>query len=137
VSKFELGWYNGFSPEARRATLPIQKQAIAEGTLAKPEVCSVCGFRNGDAPWPENSVWLHDEDYRRPLDAHPICRRCHGVLHRRFVTPEPWLDLVARHGGRGAWFEALSLDPVSQHRPYDDTYSGRPRSDPADGASPS
>ncbi len=122
MSKFELGWYNGFSPDERRATLAVQKQAIADGVIQKPEVCSICGFRNGDPTSVRNSVWLHDEDYARPLKAHHICRLCHGILHMRFERPEPWLALVARHCGRGAWFERLSLDPASQRQPMELTY---------------
>lgn len=122
--RFELGWYNGFSPDQRRATLPIQKQAISDGLIPKPTTCSICGFRNGDAPWAEDSVWLHDEDYDRPLEAYHICRLCHGTLHRRFERPEPWLALVARYGGRGAWFEQLTMDAASQRRPFQETYPG-------------
>jgi hypothetical protein len=32
------------------------------------------------------------------------------------------VTLVAQHGGRGEWFEQLSLDPQSQWRAFDQTY---------------
>lgn len=102
--KIGIGWYNGWSPQERLATLPIQKAAIASGKLARPTQCSIClvqGNRNWKA---DDAVWLHDENYAEPLAAYPICRRCHRILHRRFDHPAPWLALVAEHarGGRGS-----------------------------------
>lgn len=120
--RFELGWYNGWSPDERRATIPVQKAAIACGELARPKRCSVCliqGSRNWKA---DDAVWLHDERYDRPLEAFPICRRCHRLLHGRFDDPGPWLALVAEHARGGEWFEMLSMDPESRHRPFDATY---------------
>jgi hypothetical protein len=79
-------------------------------------------------------VWLHDEDYSRPLAAYAVCRRCHRMLHQRFDEPEPWLAFVAEHGqGRGAWFEQLSMDPDSRSRPFGETY---PAGLPSAGAAP-
>jgi hypothetical protein len=113
--RFTLGWYNGWSPEERRATLPIQRDAIRSGQMARPTICSVCGS--------SHDVWLHDERYDRPLEAYPVCRLCHRALHMRFDEPAGWMTLVAQYGGRGEWFEQLSLDPQSQWRPFDQTYS--------------
>jgi hypothetical protein len=123
-----IGWYNGWSPNERRSTLPVQKAAIASGELARPSICSVCRC-NGSSDWrADDSVWLHDEDYADPLGAYAICRRCHRTLHRRFEDPEPWLALIARRGGEGLkWFELLTMDPASQRRPFAETYpSGLP-----------
>lgn len=125
--KFELGWYNGWSPDERRATLPAQKAAIASGELARPTRCSIC-LVQGSRDWrADDAVWLHDEDYARPLEAYPICRRCHRLLHRRFDDPQPWFTLVAAQARGGAWFELLSMDPNSQRRSFAETYpSGLP-----------
>jgi len=119
---FELGWYNGWSPQERRATLAVQKAAIASGKLARPTQCSICrvkGSRNWKA---EDAVRLHDENYAEPLSADPICRRCHRLLHARFYHPQPWLALVSEHVTPAAWFTQLSMDPRSRHRPFADTY---------------
>jgi len=127
----DIGWYNGWSLQQRRATLPVQKAAIATGELARPTTCSICGC-SGSRDWRAgDAVWLHDEDYADPLAAYPVCRRCHRLLHRRFEEPQPWLDLVAQYGGGGsAWFEQLSMDSASQRRPFAETYpGGLPRTD--------
>jgi hypothetical protein len=115
---YTIGWYNGWSPDERLATVPIQKAAIASGALPRPRICSICR-----AHWSrENPVWLHDENYADPLAAYPICRRCHRTLHQRFDYPEPWRALVEQHGNNTHWFEQLSMDPASQRRPFDETY---------------
>ena len=120
--KFDIGWYNGWSPEQRMATVPIQKAAIASGDLARPSRCSICqvvGNRNWRA---EDAVWLHDENYANPLAAYAICRRCHRLLHGRFEAPTPWLTLVGQNARGGEWFEQLSMDPESRYRPFAETY---------------
>lgn len=122
TAKFDIGWYNGWSPEERLATLPIQKAAIASGELARPTRCSVCdveGNRNWKA---DDAVWLHDENYADPLAAYAVCRRCHRLLHRRFEDPAPWLALVSEHGRGGTWFEQLSMDVASLCQPFGVTY---------------
>lgn len=118
-----IGWYNGWSLEERRATLTIQKAAIASGELARPTTCSICRC-SGSRDWrADDAVWLHDEDYADPLSAYAVCRRCHRTLHERFEHPEPWLALVGRYGNGGEqWFELLTMDPASQRRPFRDTY---------------
>lgn len=115
---FELGWYNGWSPDERRATLPVQREAIANGTLARPRRCSICS-----ASWTrDNPVWLHDENYADPLAAYHACRHCHRALHQRFEMPATWNALVAAHGDGTRWFERLSMDPAVQTRLYSETY---------------
>lgn len=118
-----IGWYNGWSGEERLATLAVQKAAIAAGERKRPAICSICGC-TGSRNWrADDAVWLHDEDYAHPLAAYAACRRCHRTLHQRFDDPEPWLDLVARHGDSGVqWFEQLSMDPASLRRPFAETY---------------
>ena len=119
----DIGWYNGWSAEERRATIPVQKAAIASGELARPTHCSICRC-SGSRDWrAEDAVWLHDENYADPFAAYAACRRCHRLLHRRFDDPQPWLELVARHGGEGgAWFEQLTMDSDSRFRPFRETY---------------
>lgn len=120
--KFEIGWYNGWSPEERLATIPIQRAAIASGELARPTSCSIC-LVDGNRDWKaQDAVWLHDERYDRPLEAYPVCRRCHSVLHRRFEEPQAWAELVAQHARGGQWFELLSIDPACRERPFAETY---------------
>lgn len=124
-----IGWYNGWSPQERLATLPIQKAAIASGELARPTACSICGV-TGSRDWKaHDAVWLHDENYADPLAAYAACRRCHRLLHERFEQPAPWLQLVRQYARGGAWFELLSMDPASLRQPFAITYpSGLPNS---------
>jgi len=122
TKSYALDWYNGWSPEQRLATLPVQRAALKAGALLAPTCCSVCGFDPREQPSAANRVWLHDEDYGDPLAAYAICRRCHWALHERFDDPQPWLAIVARHGGGDQWFERLSMDPASKRRPFLETY---------------
>lgn len=115
-----MGWYNGWSPEERIATLPVQREAILSGAIAKPSTCSICGITPRDGS--RNSVWLHDENYAEPLAAYHVCRKCHRTLHDRFEQPEPWLILVREHGSGGSWFEALTMDSASLRQPFGVTY---------------
>jgi hypothetical protein len=52
-------------------------QAIKDGVLIEPDVCSVCGWPG----WPIKLV-PHHNDYTKPLDIEWLCRSCHQVLHR-------------------------------------------------------
>ena len=137
-----IGWYNGWSPEERLATVPIQREAIRTGALERPTRCSICGTSNERGG--PNPVWLHDENYSDPLAAYPICRRCHRTLHERFEQPELWLALVKRHATaeRTAWYEQLTLDVASLYQPFALTYPSSLPScygfrNPIEGASPS
>ena len=126
--RFEIGWYNGWSPEERLAVIPRQRAAVQSGAIATPVTCSICAET---PPSPsDNPVWLHDEDYADPHGAYPICRRCHRILHERFDQPEPWLALVRRHGTGGRWFEVLTMDAASLRQPFAVTYpNGLPSAD--------
>ena len=123
--RFEIGWYNGWSPAQRLATLPAQRQAIRSGAIARPTTCSICGVT--PEPGSKNSVWLHDENYADPLAAYHVCRYCHRTLHDRFERPAAWLELVRQHGSGERWFERLTMDPASLRQPFETTYpSGLP-----------
>jgi hypothetical protein len=117
-----MDWYNGWSPEERCGTLPAQRQAIADGRIAKPTRCSICGFTPADYPGTTNSVWLHDENYADPLAAYHVCRSCHRMLHDRFDRSESWHELVSLHGTGERWFELLTMDQASLRRPFELTY---------------
>jgi hypothetical protein len=117
---FQIGWYNGWSPAERLATVPVQREAVKSGALPRPTRCSICSVAHvfGSA----NPVWLHDENYADPLAAYPICRRCHRTLHERFDAAEPWRALVAAHATGSGWFEQLTMDPASLYQPFAVTY---------------
>lgn len=108
------GYYNGFGPADRNGTLAIVRAAEADGTIPTPTLCSVCGQR------PTTTLQRHSEDYRRPLDAHPICRGCHVRVHVRFRYPARWRAFTETLGP--GWFQGLSVDPRSLIQPYDVTY---------------
>jgi hypothetical protein len=119
---WSLSPYNGFSPDERRATLPVQRAAILAGKMPKPSQCSICGFTSESDPASNNRVTLHDENYDRTLEAYPVCRHCHRTLHARFNRPNPWLRLITQYGTGLTWFEQLTMDEESQRRPFHETY---------------
>lgn len=109
-----IGWYNGWSPDGRVATLPVQREAIRTGAIPRPTTCSICAS--------SRQVWLHDENYADPLAAYHVCRICHRLLHERFDRPLPWIELVVRYRDGTRWFERLTLEPVSLRQPFNVTY---------------
>ncbi len=104
-------WYNGWSPEERRATVPIQLEAFRSGKIARPTVCTICGFDKLKQP---SDVVLHTEDYSRPLTGFGVCRRCHDALHRRFENTSRWFRLLSRVASADCWARELTIDPASQ-----------------------
>lgn len=117
-----IGHYNGWSGEERVAALPGLKAALAAGELEPPTRCSIC-LTEGHPDWrASNAIAFHDEDYSEPLKAYPVCKPCHGLVHLRFWRIEEWQALVEQHARGGAWFESLTLDPDSRHRPFAQTY---------------
>jgi hypothetical protein len=117
--RYALSAYNGWLPEERRATIPIQQAAYRSGTLVRPTRCTICGF---DRPAQPSDIILHSERYDMPLTGYGCCRRCHNVLHLRFEQPERWLRLLERVSAADCWARRLCLDPASQWRPFFDTY---------------
>jgi hypothetical protein len=104
-----IGWYNGWSPQERTATLPVHKAALKDGRLARPTHCSICQCAGSNDWRSDDAVWLHNEDYGNPFDVYHLCRRCHRTLHERFDQPEPWLELVVRHDNtEAAWYAQLT-----------------------------
>ena len=114
--------YNGFDAAARRASTPLQNAALRDGRLQRPRTCSICGFSDPSQPKGRGYIYLHLEDYRKPLDILPCCKRCHAALHARFKDPTRWLRILERHGQPGRWFMFLTMDPSSQTIPFDQTY---------------
>lgn len=105
---------------------------MADDTLPRPSICSICGCESSRDWRAKDAVWLHDENYADPLSAYAVCRRCHRTLHERFEKPEAWAALVQLHASHGAWFELLTTDPESRFRPFAETYpSGLPPARPA------
>jgi len=114
-----LAWYNGWSPEERRATVPIQLKAFRVGKIKRPTRCTICGF---DKPKREREIVLHNERYDQPLVGFGCCRRCHNALHRRFEDPARWVRLLERVASHDCWARGLSLDPASQMASFHVTY---------------
>ena len=124
------GYYNGFDPVGRGGALATIRAALADGTLRPPTQCSVCAQR------PTKPLGWHSEDYRKPLDAHPICRGCHVRVHARFRHPDRWLAYIRGLDPAG-WFQGLSVDPLSLTRPFDESYpNGSPAASPSIAAEP-
>jgi len=114
--------YNGWTWRERCATIPIQEEAFRSGKIARPTLCSICGFvgiGKHDGRW---QIIAHVERYDLPLELLPVCRPCHAALHGRFVNLDRWQRLVSRHGREDAWFTKLSLDPRAQWQPFEITY---------------
>ncbi len=107
--------YNGFSPAQRRAGHIALNKALAAGIVPSPSDCSVCGAQ------PEKPLGWHSEDYRTPFGAYAVCWRCHHAIHIRFRRPAYWKNHVSKLDPDG-WFQALSLDPETLTRPFDETY---------------
>lgn len=113
------GWYNGFSMDERRAVNPLLRAARLDGTLNTPSKCSLCNVeKSGDEPI---RIDWHLEDYRDYLNPYPVCWQCHRAIHSRFDRPAAWSCFVARLPDI-SWGRALSLDPMSTQRPFNDTY---------------
>lgn len=120
-----IGFYNGWSGDERLAVLPILDAAIAAGTLASATRCSIC-MTSGSSDWrASDAIVFHDEDYGRPLDAYPVCKPCHRLIHLRFWRVDEWQAHIAQNTREGAWFIQLTLDPASRYRPFVETYPDR------------
>ena len=120
--RYTLPHYNGFTPDERFASIPIQNDALRRGVIKQPVGCSICGFSKPNDFKGQGYIFMHLESYSSPLDIYPACKRCHAVLHARFVTPERWLEIVRAHFQEGAWFTKLTMNPASQWQLYHLTY---------------
>lgn len=108
--------YNGWTWEERVATNPIQRAGKNADLIVQPMACGITGQ-------PSPYVFLHLEDYSRPLDAIlPVGRWEHYALHARFTDPVPWQRLVRRTYVHGAWWTFLTMDPTDMFRPLQEVY---------------
>lgn len=115
-------YYNGWSWTERCAVTPLQDSMFRSGQLARPTVCTICGFSDPARINGSGYIFAHLERYDRPAELFPACKRCHAALHARFREPERWQALLRRSALPGSWAFALSLDPASQWRPFAETY---------------
>jgi hypothetical protein len=111
------GWYNGYSWKQRDAILrAIHRGEAGPDFLTVRQPCGLCG--DPDRPLTE---W-HSEDYSLPYSfsppqTYPLCKACHGRLHKRFKQPAAEWELFCRHvdaGGYGREF--TKLHTLSQRR---------------------
>ncbi len=113
--------YNGYSPEERMSlSKPQRHERYSRGN--NPTVCCMTGFSRPDDIKGAGYMFTHLEDYRKPLDWYPLCKRAHYLLHRRFLEPKPWLRLVAKHHKEGAWYTLLTMDVRDMYKSYDEIY---------------
>ena len=115
-------WYNGWSWEERCAVTPIQNALFRSGQLARPKVCSICGFSDPARLNGSGYIFAHTEMYDCPDVLFPACKRCHAALHSRFRDPDRWQCVIRAHFRPGEWFTLLTLDPASQWRPFIESY---------------
>ena len=53
------------------------RHAIKLGHISRPEACQKCGVTG--------PVHGHHYDYAKPFDVLWLCRKCHGITHRKEV----------------------------------------------------
>lgn len=97
---------NGATGEVRRAGGRKFRIAQKLGLIPWPKLCSVCGSTH--------RLQSHNECYFRPLNARPICSRCHRLIHRRFYDPQSWLALRHEYAYPGAWFMKIALVELTE-----------------------
>lgn len=123
--------YNGWTWAERCAVTPVQNALFRSGQLARPMVCSICGFSDPARLRTSGYIFAHLERYDRPAELFPACKRCHAALHARFRDPQRWLWRLQSVELRSEWPTLLSLDPACQWRPFEETYtSGLPHPRP-------
>ena len=105
-----MEWYNGFSPQERKANCRALLVALKAGTVRPPAgKCALCGD-------PSAPLEYHSEDYAKPYRwsepaAYALCRHCHRTrIHKRFDAPDLWETFKA-HIRRGGYASDLN-DPA-------------------------
>ena len=98
--------YNGYSWQQRAKIIPAHKRATGRRDPFPNEPCAMCGDPNRAA-----NEW-HSEDYSEPFSfnppqSYPLCKPCHGRLHKRFNAALGEWALFCLHldaGGYGREF---------------------------------
>lgn len=105
------GWpvpraYNGFLGAERIAGW--QRLRIAErlGLIAFGPQCAICKEAIASQK--------HVEIYSRWATVIPVCRSCHFHIHRRFVDPSGWQNLLHRCRTEIRWANALGTTELSR-----------------------
>lgn len=105
--------YNGFTGSQRAKAAAWLRAQWARGR-PRPSTCSACGQTEG-------VIDAHAEDYSEPFgdhtDAHPLCYRCHLMLHCRFANDVAWREYVAavKSGKRFAPCHSRSFGHIRSH----------------------
>lgn len=88
-SRFYKSWYarNGRKrdPIKQRAHNQVA-QAVKNGTLVRPEECSVCFAVNGHGAKGWAKIEAHHPDYSKPLEVIWLCAKCHNKVHPKGVS---------------------------------------------------
>jgi len=78
--------YKLLNPEKIKAR-DIINNAIRDGKLARPKVCSICGALGV-------SIYAHHSDYSKPLEVVWVCKSCHWKIHRLLNAMERFINIV-------------------------------------------
>lgn len=108
--------YNGYDWRQRARIIPAHVRATGRRDPFVGAPCSMCCDPNRAA-----AEW-HSEDYSEPYSfeppaSYPVCKPCHGRLHKRFNAPAGEWQLFCRHldaGGYGREF--VQLHSVADRR---------------------
>src|SRR5471030_2478852 len=98
--------YNGYEWRQRAKIIPAFRRETGRRAPFEGEPCAMCGDPDRAA-----GEW-HSEDYSepfsfRPPESYPVCKACHGRLHKRFnAEPGEWelFCLYLEAGGYGSEF---------------------------------
>jgi hypothetical protein len=97
-----IGPYNGFSGAARIRGWQLIRCYRPNGWLTHEQTCSVTGAAG--------ETQLHNEDYVRPWDAHPVSKRAHTLIHTRARFAKAWAAFLANDALPDAWAKTLSTN---------------------------
>jgi hypothetical protein len=107
------GWYNGYSPDQRKAKSKARKRLERNGHFPgyPPGPCSICGD-------PGKEIEPHSEDYSEPYswsepEVYSLCYTCHRIkLHKRFANSVNWQCWKA-HIRRGGYSSDLIRQDIA------------------------
>lgn len=94
--------FNGFTSDERLHLWQLVRWMEAQGVIAAPERCDICGSTER----PQR----HSENYYNPLEAAVVCNPCHRLIHLRFWRWHEWRELCQRNDPSGhKWFSMLEI----------------------------